>query len=346
MIEGSGIRQQSSPELSLQNSPSRNCGPPLTDQSKLNGLRSFMNTAQRILCWCLLVVVAGCGRSPLPPKKDDQGRIPVVATYSILADWVKQVGGDRVVVTTLVPADGDAHTFEPTPQDGLALTKSMVIFENGLHFEAWMDDLFDASGSLGKRVAVSRDITPRKAFCACHGTSEDPHVFHSVKHAISMVRVIASELSAIDPDHTDEYSQRSNDYVAQLELLDGEIRSLVASVPQDQRTLITGHNTFGYFAEDYGFEVLSVLDSLTSEASDPSAMKIASLIRRIKELKVPAIFAESTLNSKLIEQVAREAEINVVQSLNTDALGPQDSPSGTYVGMMRSNAQKISESLR
>jgi zinc/manganese transport system substrate-binding protein len=301
-------------------------------------------TSFSLLSCCSLI--GGCGRSQVQPQRDAQGRIPVVATYSILADWVKQIGGEHVVVTTLVPADGDPHTFEPTPQDGLVLTKSMLVFENGLHFESWLDDLYEASGSNAARIAVARDITPRKQFCACHGTDEDPHVFHSVKHAMKMVQVIAQELSAVAPEHAQEFQLRAQAYVAELEDLDAEIRQLVASVPEEQRTLITTHNTFGYFADDYGFEVLSVLDSFTSEAADPSAMKIGSIIRRIKELRVPAIFAESTLNSKLIQQVAEEAQVNVVHSMYTDALGPENSIAGTYVGMMRSNAKKIAESLR
>lgn len=305
-----------------------------------------MSHYSRMFCLLLLGLLAGCGQSTWQPRKDAQGRVPVVATHSILADWVKQVGGDRVVVTSLVPADADAHTFEPTPQDGLVLTKAMVVFENGFHFESWLDDLFQASGSRANRVAVSRDITPRQAFCSCHGTSEDPHVFHSVKHAMSMVQVIAEELSKADPEHASEFSERAEAYIVELQKLDEEIRILVAEVPRDQRTLITTHNTFGYFAEDYGFEVLSVLDSLTSEAADPSAMKIGSIVRRIRELKVPAIFSESTMKSKLIEQIARESEVKIVQSLHTDALGPQEGPAGTYVGMMRSNVQKIAESLR
>lgn len=288
----------------------------------------------------------GCGGSSIKPKKDAQGRVPVVATNSILADWVRQVGGDQVLISTLVPADGDPHTFEPTPRDGLALTRAMLVFENGLHFESWLDDLFTASGSQAVRVTVSREITPRKAFCACHGTSEDPHVFQSVKHAKSMVQVIAQELSKADPEHAELYESRSQAYIDQLELLDGEIRTLVEAIPQSNRFIVTAHNTFGYFAEDYGFEVLSLLDSLTSEASDPSAMKIGSLIRRIKELKVPAMFSESTANSKLVQQVAREAAVNTVENLNSDSLGPSDTSTGTYVGMMRSNAKKIAESLR
>ncbi|MFO0944004.1 MAG: zinc ABC transporter substrate-binding protein [Pirellulales bacterium] len=294
----------------------------------------------------LATLFVGCESTSIKPSKDAQGRVPVVATNSILADWVKQVGGEQVLVTTLVPADGDPHTFEPTPRDGLTLTRAMLVFEIGLHFEAWLDDLFTASGSVAVRVAVSREITPRKAFCACHGTSEDPHVFQSVKHARSMVQVIAAELSKADPEHAELYSSRSKAYVEELESLDSEVRSLLAEVPEGNRFIVTAHNTFGYFAEDYGFEVLSLLDSLTSEAADPSAMKIGALIRRIRELKIPALFAESVTNSKLVQQVARESAVSKVEMLNSDSLGPKDTPTGTYVGMMRSNAKKIAESLR
>lgn len=294
----------------------------------------------------LILQFCGCGRDAEQPRKNADGRIPVVATHSILADWIAQVGGDHVAITTLVPAEGDPHTFEPTPRDGRALTRAMLVFENGLHFESWLDELFEASGSRAVRVQVSREITPRKAFCVCHGTSEDPHVFQSVKHARSMVQVIADELSKIDPDHAAKYSERADQYIDKLAQLDQEIQSLVADIPKSQRLIITAHNTFGYFAEDYGFEVLSLLDSLTSEAADPSAMKMGSLIRRIKELKVPAIFSESTLNSKLIAQVAREAEVPLVKNLNSDSLGSPDGPAANYLGMMRQNAQMIAESLR
>lgn len=313
-----------------------------------------MSTFLRIYILCFIGLafvltvglINGCGRSETRAIRDGQGRIPVVATYSILADWVKQIGGEQVVVATLVPAEGDPHTFEPTPQDGMALTKAMLIFENGLHFETWLDDLYQASGSQARRIAVARSITPRKQYCACHGTDEDPHVFHSVKNAIIMVQDIAAELAITAPEFAETFHRRAADYVAQLQVLDSEIRRLVESVPANQRMLVTTHNSFGYFADDYGFEILSVLDSFSSEASDPSAMKIGSIIRRIKELQIPAIFAESTINSKLIHQVAQEAEVNVVESMYTDALGPEDSSASTYVGMMRSNAKKIVESLR
>ncbi len=212
-----------------------------SNEMKKQGL--VMRAALVAACLFVATVMTGCGASAVKPTKDAKGRVPVVATNSILSDWVKQVGGDQVVVTTLVPADGDPHTFEPTPRDGLALTKAMLVFENGLHFESWLDELFTASGSLASRVTVSRNITPRKAFCSCHGTSEDPHVFQSVKHAISMVQVIADELGKVDPENAETYNARSKAYIQELEILDSEIRSLVAEVPADQRYIVTAHNT-------------------------------------------------------------------------------------------------------
>lgn len=272
--------------------------------------------------------------------------ISVVATYSILGDWVQRVGGDRVQVTTLVGVGGDPHTYEPTPQDSASLLKAALVFENGLEFEGWLDNLYQSSGSQAGRVAVARDIKPREEKCACHGSENDPHVWQSLRHAVTMVEVIADELSQLDPTFATDYRQRAAQYVEQLRSLDSEIRQQVQSIPQQRRKLVMTHNSFGYFADDYGFEVLSLLDSFTSEASDPSAMRLAAIIRKVKEQALPAIFAESTVNPKLSYQVAREAGVGVVAPLYTDALGEANSPASDYLSMMRFNAKTIAESLR
>ncbi|MBX3420779.1 MAG: zinc ABC transporter substrate-binding protein [Pirellulaceae bacterium] len=300
-----------------------------------------------LLIYVALTAVLGCRPSgSVGYGVGPSDTVPVVATYSILADWVHRVGGDRVRVTTLVGVGGDTHTYEPTPQDSVALTKAAIVFENGLEYEGWLDDLFQSSRSQARRVAVTRDISPRRQRCQCHDSECDPHVWHSIGNAISMVGVIADELSQADPDHAADYRRRAQEYTLELKELDSEIRQYVDSIPQQNRTLVVGHNSFGYFADDYGFQVLSLLDSFSSEATDPSAMKLGSLIRRIRELELPSIFAENTLDAKLTEQVAREAGVGVVAALYTDALGPADSPAATYVSMMRHNAKTIAESLR
>jgi zinc/manganese transport system substrate-binding protein len=306
-------------------------------QSKAVGLLAFVWGG---LC-CL-----GCNPSPdrfrsVPTEQP----ISVVATYSILADFVKRVGGDRVEVTTLVGVDGDPHTYEPAPKDSVAISNAFLIFENGLHFESWLDKLHQSSRSQAERVVVTREITPRSHKCACHGTEQDPHVWHSIKHAISMVGVIAQELSRIDPDSASGYRQRAEEYIGQLQALDDEIRRQVNALPEERRKLVTAHNSFGYFADEYGFQAYSLMDSVTSEASDPSAMRLASIVRQVKESNVPAIFSENTINGDLTEVVAREAGVDWIGGLYTDALGSAESPASDYLGMMRHNAKTILESL-
>jgi zinc/manganese transport system substrate-binding protein len=306
----------------------------------------------RILKQILIVTLGtslllGCGKadSSTISIRPDQP-FSVVATYSILGDWVQRVGGDRVQVTTLVGIGGDPHTYEPSPQDSVSLLKASLVFENGLEFEGWLDELYQSSGSKAGRVAVAREIKPREEKCACHGSENDPHVWQSLRHAVTMVEVIAQELSQLDPTFASDYRQRAEQYIDQLRSLDSEIRSQVQSIPQQRRKLVLTHNSFGYFADDYGFEVFSLLDSFSSEASDPSAMRLAAIINKVKEQAVPAIFAESTVNPKLSHQVAREAGISVVAPLYTDALGAANSPASDYLSMMRFNAKTITESLR
>ena len=299
-----------------------------------------MNLLERWILPLSLVALAGCGRDDTSGyQPDGLSPIPVVATYSILGDWVQRVGGDRVQVRTLVGVGGDAHTYEPTPQDNVAISRSAIIFENGLQYEGWLDNLCDSSRTRARRVVVARDVTPRSQPCACHGTEQDPHVWHSIKHAMSMVRVIADELAGLDPDHAAAYRLRAQEYIDQLQTLDQEIRRLLQAVPESHRKLVLTHDSLGYFADEYGFEVLSLLDSFSSEAADPSAMRLASIIRRIQELQIPALFTENTLNPRVTEQVARQAGVAVVAPLYCDALGPADSPAADYIGMMRYNAQ-------
>jgi len=272
--------------------------------------------------------------------------LPAVATYSILADWVTEVAGDHVRLTTLVGPGGDAHTYEPTPQDSVALSKAVLVFENGLGFEAWLDRLFESSRSKATRVVVTREIHGR-TLSDEHGHNEsDPHVWHDPQFAIQMVREIELALKKADPDHSGEYQQNADRYVAELEELNTWILGQITMIPESRRKLVTTHDTFGYFAERYGFRVSSVMGTVSSEVSDPSAAQIAAIIEHIRREQVPAIFAENILNPQLTEQVAREAAVKLVPTLFTDALGPEGSDGDSYLKMMRSNVLKIVESLQ
>ena len=324
------------------------------------------NRALTAIFLLLITALPGCGRTESPREDsrstdpatkdsaaggstaadDSTGKIPVIATYSILGDWVGRVGGDHVRLTTLVGPGGDAHTYEPTPQDSAAVADAALLFENGLGFEVWLDRLFEASGSRATRVVVTQKI-PGQTFSDDHGHSEtDPHVWHDPQFAIEMVQAVSAALIKADPAHADDYQKNTDAYVSELQELNTWIQGQVAALPDSRRKLVTTHDTFGYFAERYGFQVSSVMGTVSSEVADPSAAQIAAIIETIRREQVPAIFAENILNPQLTEQVAREAGVRIVPTLFTDALGEKGSDGESYLQMMRSNVTKIVESLK
>jgi ABC-type Zn uptake system ZnuABC Zn-binding protein ZnuA len=289
--------------------------------------------------------------APAPASK-----LPVVVTFSILSDFVQQVGGNFVEVTTLVGPGGDAHTFEPTPEDGKALVNAKVIVENGLEFETWLEDLYTASGSTATRIVASQGIETIAAEEHAgeehageeHGHGEfDPHVWHDVNNAIAMVETIRAGLSAADPTNAAIYQANADRYTAELQALNTEIEQQIAALPAERRKLVTTHDTFGYFAKRYGFEVVgTALASISTESGDPSAAELADLITQIKTVGVPAIFAENVSNSNIMETVAREAGVELAPTLYTDALGESGSEGENYIAMMRYNVTTIVTALQ
>jgi zinc/manganese transport system substrate-binding protein len=282
----------------------------------------------------------------------------VVASFSILGDLVAKVGGEAVALTTLIGPGVDAHTFDPAPADLVALESADLIVENGLGFEPWLDRFFASTAPSGARVVASEGIAPRVAGeeheegdahegedAGEHGQF-DPHVWHDVANAIVMVENIRDALAAADPANAGFYATNADAYINELEALDAAIREEVATLPEERRKLVTTHDTFGYFADAYGFTVVgTALGSLSTEAGDPSARDIALLIGQITESGVPAIFAENVANPDLMASIAAEAGVELAPPLYTDALGPPGSPGDTYVGMMENNAATIVQAL-
>ena len=241
-------------------------------------------------------------------------------------DLVENVGGEAVAVTTLIGPGVDAHTYDPAPADLVVLTKADVVFENGLGFEPWLDRFFASAQPPGARVVVTEGITPREASEDDHMRGEeqpeedgaqehgqfDPHVWHDVANVIVMVGNIRDALVAADPARAELYEANAAAYIAELEALDASIREQVGTLPAERRKLVTSHDTFGYFADAYGFDVLgTALGSLSTEAGDPSARDIATLITQIEEAGVPAIFAENVANPDLMESIAAEAGVEL-----------------------------------
>jgi ABC-type Zn uptake system ZnuABC Zn-binding protein ZnuA len=298
----------------------------------------------------LLYVVCGLLLWAVPlAAAEGPAKIHVVATNSILADWVKNVGRDRVEVHTLVGPDSDVHTFEPTPQDGIALTKAAAVINLGLGLEPWLKDLYKSSGSRAHRYTVGDglDLIHLVKTEGMFHDEADPHIWHDPSQVIKVVNTIATSLVNEDAANAQYYWQNARNYIDELTKLDDWIAKQARKIPEPRRKIVTSHDTFAYFARRYGFQIVgSVIDSATTEAADPSALKIAQLVDRIKAAGVPAIFLENVSNPKVAESVAQEAGVKIAPKLYSDALGKAGGPADTYINMMKYNVQVFVDALK
>ena len=283
------------------------------------------------------------------------GKLPVVASFSILGDMTQRVGGERIAVTTLVGPDGDAHVYEPGPADAKAVAAARVLVVNGLGFEGWMDRLEQAAGFKGVEAVASAGVAPlsmAEADEAGHDDHEhdhghggvDPHAWQNVANAQAYIRNIAAALERADPEGAAVYRANAQAYLAELEALDAEIRAAMTAIPAPQRVLVTSHDAFGYFAAAYGVTVLAPQGMSTE--SEASAADVAGLIRQIRADGVRAVFVENITNPRLLEQVSRETDAAIGGVLFSDALSPPGGPAATYVEMMRHNAWTIASALQ
>jgi zinc/manganese transport system substrate-binding protein len=297
--------------------------------------------------------LTGCNGESEPAATD--GKLQVVATYSILGDLALNVGREAIALTTLVGPGSDTHTFEASPADTAALSQAGLILENGLGFEGWLDELYESSESTAERVVVTDGLALLAAGEAHeheeaaeheHGDS-DPHVWHSVANAILMVRAIRDALVEADPANAETYQANADAYIAELQALDQWVFEQVAQLPEERRKLVTSHDTFSYFAERYGFEIAgTALGSISTETADPSAGEMAELVETIRTAGVPAIFAEEVASSEVMAQIAAEAGVTLGPPLYSDALGEAGSEGDSYVKMMQYNVTTIVNTLQ
>jgi zinc/manganese transport system substrate-binding protein len=283
--------------------------------------------------------------------------VKAVASFSILGDLVKQVGGDRVAVETLVGPDGDAHVFSPSPADAKKVAAASVIFENGLGLEGWIGRLVKSSGAKGTVVLASKGVQPIEGEEGGHGhghadhakkgdhdhEAPDPHAWQSVANAKIYVANIRAGLIAADPEGRETYEANASAYLATLDALDAEIKAAWAALPPERKRIITSHDAFGYYAAAYGLKVISP-QGVSTEA-DASAKDVARIIRQIKAEKIPAVFVENIADKRLVERIAKETGAKIGGALYSDALSPPDGPAGTYVDMMRSNLKELTAAL-
>jgi zinc/manganese transport system substrate-binding protein len=266
------------------------------------------------------------------------GRLDVVASFSIIGDFVKNVGGDRVDVTTLVGPNGDVHVYTPTPADAKKIADAKLVIINGLGLEGWLPRLIQASGSKAPIITATKGIAPLR-----QGSDADPHAWQSVANAKVYVANIREALAAADPADAEVFLANAGRYQAELDALEAEVRAAVEKIPPARRKVISTHDAFGYFAAAYGVEF--VAPEGVSTETEPSARDVGAIVRQIKSAKIPAVFLENISDPRLVRQIAAETGAKVGGTLFSDALTDEKGVCPTYIAMVRHNIKALTSAL-
>jgi zinc/manganese transport system substrate-binding protein len=262
----------------------------------------------------------------------------VVASFSILGDFVKNVGGERVSVSTLVGPDGDVHVYTPAPSDAKKIAEAQLVIINGLGLEGWLPRLVQSAGSKAVIVTATDGIATPKV-----GSYADPHAWQSVADAKVYVANIRDALITADPAGAETYRANTKTYLAKLDALEREVREAVAQIPPARREVISTHRAFGYFAAAYGIEFIAPLG--VSTESEPSARDIAAVITQIRNLRIPAVFLENISDARLIARIAAETGARVGGTLYSDSLTGEKGDAPTYIELVRHNIKALTRAL-
>jgi zinc/manganese transport system substrate-binding protein len=265
----------------------------------------------------------------------------VVATASIFADMVSVISGGQVDVESIVPIGGDPHIHEPTPRDARIVAEADLILKNGLTFEGWLNELIENSGTNAEVVLITEGIEPITSMT--YQNSADPHAWMDAQNGIIYIENIKEALSKLDPEHADIYQFNYQLYKQQLEDLDAWIAGQIELIPPQKRVLITSHDAFQYYGRRYGVQLEAILGTSTdAEAQTSDLMRINQVIQ---ENEVPAVFIETTVNPKLLEQIAKDNEVVIGGKLFSDSIGDETSAAPSYLDMLRHNTTTIVKAL-
>lgn len=290
----------------------------------------------------LLTLLAGLALAGTPFLAQAKP-VQAVASFTLIADMVRTVGGEHVQVTSLIGPNGDPHVYEPTPADAKALGQADIAFVSGLHLEGWMDRLIQASGYGHAPVVLTQGIATR------HMSEDgqqvvDPHAWNSARNAMQYVRNITQALDQVDPAHKVDYERNAQAYLAELDALDRYARAQVQRIPPERRKVLTSHDAFGYFSDAYGVTFLAPL-GLSTE-NEASAAQVATLIRQIKQERVSAYFFENSSDPRLVKQIASASGARPGGELYVESLSPADGPAPTYIEMFRHNVDTLVAAMK
>jgi zinc/manganese transport system substrate-binding protein len=302
------------------------------------GLRAFI----------ALLAILPFGNAPVEAAE----KVKVVASFSILADLVREVGGDRVEITALAGPNADMHAFQPTPADAKKVAAADVAVINGLGFEGWADRLVKSSGYKGPAVVASKGIKSLAAADDKHGHGgkghahgrSDPHAWQAVANVKTYVGNIRDALITVDGAGKAAYESMAADYLKKLDALEAEIKAAFTDIPKPKRRVITSHDAFKYYGNAYGLTFLSP-QGVTGD-SEPTAKDVATLIRQIKREKAKVVFVENISSPRLIETIAKESGAAMGGTLYSDALSDPSGPAASYIAMMRHNTRLFAEAMR
>ena len=265
----------------------------------------------------------------------------VVSTASIFADMAKMIAGDEVRIKSVVPIGGDPHTYEPTPSDAQLIAKADLIIKNGLTFEGWLSELIENSGTKADVKLITEGVEAIGS--QTYANSSDPHAWMDASKGLKYIENIKDALVKLRPELKEQFEFNYGVYRQQLEDMDTYIQTEINKIPAQQRVLITSHDAFQYYGRRYGIRLESVLGTSTDAQVQTSDMK--RLVQVIKATGVPALFVESTINPKLLEQLAEDNGVVIGGQLYADSIGDKDSPAPSYLDMLKHNTDTLVKAL-
>ena len=293
-------------------------------------MKSFIQKLTSNITILLLILITSISTA--------SAKIKVVSTFSILGDMVKNIGGDKIELTTLVGPNGDGHVYEPTPADAKSIANADLVFVNGLGFEGWIDRLVKASGYKGKIIIATKGIKDLK-----FEGELDPHAWQDLSNGRIYIKNIKNALTDVNPKNSDYYKKKFIAYDEILESMNKSIKDRFADISKKNRKVITSHDAFLYFGRAYDIDFRSPV-GVTTE-SEPSAGELAALITEMRKDGIKALFAENITDPRLIKQLAREVNAEIGGTLYSDALSDASESANTYINMFKYNVNELASVL-